>query len=381
MKIAIVTDTFLPQINGVTKTLQRMIDYLDEKEITYRVFTADYMAEAEMDAIISFKGISFLLYPEYRIALPNYIFFKKQLDAYKPDVIHVLTPATMGFMGIKYGKERGIPMVASYTTDISAYLKYYKVPFLEIALWQYFKYFHDHCKFNLVPSVHSKTQLSEQGIKNTTLWGRGIELERFSVSFDDQGLRKEYAPENEHLLLYVGRVSVEKDLIVLLETVDYLNELKFPFKLLIVGDGPQLNALKALKTKNVYYLGYQKGEMLSKLYASCDIFVFPSKTETFGNVILEAMASKTAVVGVNAGGILENLEDGVTGLSFEADNSVDFAHKIIRMATDPILKNACITNAFERVRYKSWGSLFDRLMNLYRFAIRTKALEKKGEVV
>ncbi len=365
MRIAIFTDTYLPAINGVTKTLSKMKEYMDAQGIDYRIFIPGEENNSK-DNTITFSSFEFFLYPECKIAIPRYRRIKESLDKFKPDIIHVVTPFSLGMMGLKYSKENNVPLVASYHTDFPRYLKYYNLEFLENSLWYFFEWFHSQSMINFCPSKDTKEDLVKHGVKNVELWGRGIDTKAFDPNKRDRMLKRKYCKHNEALLLYVGRVSPEKELELLLDAAKLLNHKKVKYKLVIVGDGPSRKQFESLGIENVIYAGYKSGIELQTYYASSDIFTFPSSSETYGNVILEAMASGLAVVSPYSGGIKENLIDGYNGLAFEAGNYDDMANKIVNLIEDENLRVGIIENARDYTLSKSWDKIYADLFNRYR---------------
>ncbi len=365
MRIAIFTDTYLPAINGVTKTLSKMKEYMDKQGIDYRIFIPGKENNV-IDNTISFSSFEFFLYPECKIAIPRYRRIKESLDRFQPDIIHVVTPFSLGMMGLKYSKDNNVPLVASYHTDFPRYLQFYNLDFLENSLWYFFQWFHSQSMINFCPSRDTKDDLVSHGVKNVELWGRGIDTQAFHPNKRDKRLRRKYCKHNETLLLYVGRVSPEKELELLLEAAKILNTKNVKYKLVIVGDGPSKSQFESLNIDNVIYVGYKSGAELQTYYASADIFTFPSSSETYGNVILEAMASGLPVVSPYAGGIKENLIDGYNGVAFKAGNCNDMAEKINNLIQNKGYRFTLMKNARDYTLSKSWNKIYDNLFNRYR---------------
>lgn len=370
MKIAIVSDTFYPQVNGVSNTFSKMIKYMDQQGIDYRFFVPlwEDVTLIESNRILRFESFKPWFYPECRLALPNkknYLRLKDSLDRFQPDILHIATEFSLGYMAMKYAGESRMPMVMSYHTDIPSYLKHYNLQIIENAVWSYFRWFHSHAFINLVPSQATMTQLQEQGFDNLAFWKRGIDLERFSPEHRQEEFRKMLGLTDEKILLYVGRISAEKELDVLMEAAQSLNDGKLKYKLVLVGDGPYRQELEAREIPNVIFLGYKTGQELQHIYASSNIFVFPSSSETYGNVVLEAMASGLPVIAPYAGGVKENLIDHYNGLAFVTGESMDMAEKIRLLLTDDQLSGKIGANARKSVENKTWESIFDDLFNLY----------------
>jgi glycosyltransferase involved in cell wall biosynthesis len=374
MRIAFFTDTFLPQINGVAKTLSKFVDYMEEHNIEYRIYAPSFKDEEEEDKVIRSRSFKFILYPQCRLSLPNYFTIAKELDEFGPDIIHVVTEFNMGLCGLKYAKSRNIPVVSSYETNICQYLEYYKLKFLETPSWKYFKWFHNKCDRNFCPSKATVNLLKEQGFANPAIWERGIETDRYSPSYRSTELRKSMGIDNKIVFSYVGRVSPEKDLHLFIKTAKRLNE-KYMDKVhfLMVGDGPSLKDLKDSAPSNVTFTGFLRGEELSRIYASSDVFLFTSPTETLGFVILEAMASGLAIVSCNSGGITDNLINGYNGLACHEKNEDEFYLASEKLINDEILRLTLAKNAREYALNKSWNNTFDKLLENYHELIQSKS--------
>jgi len=371
MKIAIFTDTFTPQVNGVTKTLNKLKEYMDLNGIEYKFFVPAEGDPSNTQRTISFYSIRFHLYPECKIALPRYGEVKSVLDNFKPDLIHIVTPFSVGLMGLKYGRENRIPIVSSYHTNFVEYFKYYKLQFLEGFYWKYFNWFHSFCHINFCPSLDTLTKLQKKGITNLKIWDRGIEANLYTPENYSKEIRGKYVKKDEKLILYVGRIAAEKELDVLLKAAIILNQKNSAYKLLIIGEGPQLDELKELSIPNVIFGGYKFGHELQQIYASADVFAFPSSTETYGNVILEAMASGLSVIATYEGGVKENLLDGINGLTFKAGSSLDMANKIETLLNNHQLRISLAQNAREHAIKKSWHRVFERLFADYQSIVNT----------
>ncbi len=379
MRVAIFTDTYLPQINGVSKTLYKLKQYLDKEEIEYRFFVPGNDLKADLiQNIITFQSFNFFLYPDCKIALPNNQMIKNVLSKFKPDLIHCTTPFSLGLTGMKYAKDNNIPLVSSYHTSFDKYLEHYKLQFLEKPLWHFFRWFHSYCEINFCPSEETRKELKKQGINNIEIWGRGIDTQKFSTNYYSAEYRKNLGVVDENILLYVGRIAAEKELDVLLAAVKILNRKKLNYKLLLVGDGPIRARLESLQLPNVIFTGYKSGEELQTIYASADLFLFPSSSETYGNVILEAMASGLPVIAPFAGGVKENLIHQYNGLAFQAGDAEDMAIAAERLLKDNQLKLHLRDNALQHSLSKSWDSVFKNLFAHYQLIIdRSREVRNK----
>lgn len=382
MKIALISDTCYPQINGMSNTLRKMTEYMEKNNIEYRFYVPEWEDSLldEPKNIERYEAMKPWFYPECRIALPNpnnNACLKRSLMSFDPDILHIATEFTMGYMGLKAFQSLDAALVMSYHTDIPGYLRHYNFQFLESAVRKYFHWFHSFAELNLVPSHHTMEQLREQGFNNLAYWKRGIDTAAFSPNNRNTTLKKVLGAETIPLLLYVGRIAVEKELDVLVDAANLLNTRGVAFRLAIVGDGPYREALEAKKIPNIIFPGYKKDRELQQYYASADIFVFPSSTETYGNVILEAMASGLPVIAPYAGGVKENLVDKSNGLVFLTGNPQDMADKMEQLILSEGFRKQLADNARHDVEKKSWEAVFDKLFASYESVIRQKSLLRK----
>lgn len=369
MKIAIFSDTFSPQINGVTKNLDKLIEYLTMKEIDYMVFAPETPGEKEVvyeKNIQRLLSLPFVLYPELRISLPNYIKIRNQLKDFNPDIIHLVTPFNIGLSGFKYARRNNIPFVSSYHTNFDQYLDYYNLQLLEKPVWSYLRWFHNQSFINFCPSQSTMEDLKEKGFINLDVWKRGIDTNQFSPDYRDEDLRRKYNLNDKIVLLYVGRVAPEKNLKLLINSIKILNN-KYHDKiaLLITGDGPSTKEIKKTSPDNVVFTGFQIGEDLLKIYASADIFTFPSVTETYGNVIIEAMSAGLPVLAILAGGVKENLINNYNGLACRDNDLNEFTDKLERLIINKNIRKELGHNARQYALSLSWDEIFNKLIDSY----------------
>jgi glycosyltransferase involved in cell wall biosynthesis len=272
----------------------------------------------------------------------------------------------MGFAGLQLGKRFSIPTVSSYTTNFTQYAAYYKADFLKQPVWEYLKWFHNENEITLCPSNEARNFILKNGIKNTAIFSRGIDLGQFHPSNRSDRFKREYDLQETFTFLYVGRVSPEKDLDLLnLSYRAMKGRYGDSISLVITGDGPYLEKYRGLFPKDVVFTGFKTGKDIAEIYASADAFVCTSSTETFGNVILEAMASGLPVIGADAGGIKEIIQHGENGLKFTARDyeSLELAMEMIFL--DESLRSALIAGSIETVERRSWTHVFSELSKVY----------------
>ena len=346
MKIAFFTETFLPKVDGIVTRLTKTIDNLVQKGDEVVVFCPEGCpTEYKGAKIIGVAAMPLPLYPELKLGLPGPA-VSDALENFKPDLIHVVNPAVLGLGGIWLAKSNNIPLIASYHTHLPKYLEHYGMGMLEPLLWELLKAAHNQALLNLCTSTAMVEELESKGIKRTALWQRGVDTETFKPEFRSQKMRNKLLgkyPDKNSLLIYVGRLSAEKQI----ERIKPVLEEIPDACLALVGDGPYRNQLeKIFENTQTNFIGYLSGEELASAYASGDIFLFPSSTETLGLVLLEAMAAGCPVIGANRGGIPDIINDGVNGCLYNPDGNDEGKSSLIQ-ATKKIL---CNSNKKEQMR-------------------------------
>ncbi|MCQ6566837.1 glycosyltransferase family 4 protein [Bacillus mycoides] len=377
MRVAIFTDTFTPQVNGVAKTLERLTKYFQKENIAYSVFAPQHTAEDNFVANVNkMRSIPLtILYPECRFAFPTPR-IKRELLAFKPDIIHIATPFNMGLCGLYYAKKLNIPVVGSYHTDFDAYLRYYKIEFLSNMLWNYLRWFHSHMQKNFVPSPETLHQLKKKGFQQLYIWGRGVDCTLFHPTYNKDLFRKKYNITAKYILSYVGRLAPEKDIDTLQTLIQTTNKERDDIHWLIAGDGPLAKGLHENVPKtNVTFTGYLQGKDLAEVYASSDLMVFPSTTETFGNVVLESLACGTPVIGANSGGVKNIITDGKTGFLCEPKNANSFLSSIYELLNNEEMRKQMSLDAHSYATTQSWDEISSDLLMHYDDVIQSRKAE------
>ncbi|MCM3783067.1 glycosyltransferase family 1 protein [Neobacillus mesonae] len=376
MRVAIFTDTFLPEVNGVANTLGKWVEYLRSKSIPTLVFAPKHrdMLNAEGGHVERFFSLPLLFYPECKIAIPDRARIHNILSNFEPTLIHVATPAALGILGASYASKYGIPLVASYHTHFDQYLRHYRLPWMENALWKYMLWFHRNCERIYAPTLSTKKKLEEKGLKNVEIWSRGVDAEQFrplgSASERAEQLYKHGLDPELTYFLYVGRLAPEKNIEHLIHSFAALpSRILDKSRLLIAGDGPLYGLTPSvphnLSEDHIRWLGYLRGHELRNIYALSDFFLFPSTTETFGNVILEAMACGLPVIAAGAGGILDIIEHEKTGMLCPPEEASSFRNTIINLYDNPLLQEK-LSDAGRRYSLsRSWLPIFEQLLDSY----------------
>lgn len=375
MRIAYFTDTYAPEINGVSRTLQRLVFYLEKTGHEVMVFAPAYKGEPNSANVVRFPGITpHLFSPNSCLAVPSYVLVSKKIQEFQPDLIHVLTEFGIGHAGVRAAKDFGIPLVTSYHTNYDIYLKHYHLSYLELPVKLYLKNFHTQALLNLCPSMDTLEQLRQQGYTHLDIWSRGIDAHRFSPAFRSVAFRTEQGVGEKFVFLYVGRISVEKGLDQLIKAIPAIyaqsgGRAAFWF----VGDGPFLEKLQEADLPGTTLFGFQSGVALSRIYASADAFVFPSATETFGNVLLEAMASGLPVICTDRGGIRDYTRHMENALVYPYENVTELTGCMYQMMEDDVLRQRLVQNGLNTAAGRSWEQIWQRLMTSYQKAMMSAA--------
>lgn len=371
LRLAIFTDTYPPQINGVAPTLARLVKAVESRGGAVRVVTVSD-PEATADAQIErWPSIPFWAYPQLQMAAPRRDLALDLIEKWKPNLIHSTTEFGVGLGGLFGARERRVPFVTSYHTHFTAYLKHYNLSVLDAIGWPYLRWFHNTGRMTWAPSEIVRSELEGNGFKNTRVWSRGVDAGQFHPSFRSNELRTKLGvAEGGQLAIYVGRLAPEKGIHVALEAMRRVmerNGAKISFAL--AGHGPDEARCRATAPPGTTFMGRLTGRALSEFYASADIFVFPSITETFGNVVLEAMSSRLALVAPDLGATTE-LATTETALQFPSQDPAALADRVERLVRDPALRRRISDAAFAVAATRTWDAVFDRLVADYLEALK-----------
>jgi glycosyltransferase involved in cell wall biosynthesis len=287
----------------------------------------------------------------------------------------VVNPAVLGLGGIWLAKTRNLPLVASYHTHLPKYLEHYGMGMLEPLLWELLKAAHNQALLNLCTSTAMVDELSEKGIQHTALWQRGVDTELFRPDLASQAMRRHLHGGHDdtgHLLLYIGRLSAEKQI----ERIRPVLEAMPEARLALVGDGPHRQQLeRVFEGTPTTFVGYLAGEELASAYASGDAFLFPSSTETLGLVLLESMAAGCPVVGAERGGIPDIVTDGINGCLYDPDDRGSLTAAVRRLLGDPAERRTLRLAARQEAERWGWAGATEQLRGYYRRVLGQRALE------
>lgn len=373
MKIALFTETFLPKVDGIVTRLRHTVEHLQRLGDEVMVFCPEGgLTEYKGAKIQGVTGFPLPLYPELKMALPRPA-IGEALEKFQPDLIHVVNPAVLGLGGIYYAKALNVPLMASYHTHLPKYLEHYGMGMLEGVLWEILKAMHNQAVLNLCTSTAMVEELSAHGVERCDLWQRGVDTETFRPQLASAEMRDRLSqghPEDP-LLIYVGRLSAEKQV----DRIKMVLEAIPNARLALVGDGPYREELEAhFAGTHTYFVGYLHGEELGAAYASADAFIFPSRTETLGLVLLEAMAAGCPVLAANAGGIPDIVTDGDNGFLFDPADDQGLIKATERLLANQIERERLRRNARQEAERWGWAAATRQLQGFYRQVLEQTAL-------
>jgi glycosyltransferase involved in cell wall biosynthesis len=380
MRIALFTEVFVPKIDGITNRLANTIRCLEAEGHECLVFAPDTAAPRfGATRVVRIPSLPFPPYPAVRLALPD-ARVAASLAWFRPDVVHAVGPAVLGVMGIAAGRALSLPIVASYHTDFPRYVRGYGLGFAERALWPLIRRVHGAAHVNLCPSRFTRDELEAHGVGPVGIWRGGVDAELFHPKRRtlEMRVRLSNGRPDGPLLLYVGRVSAEKNLASFAEILDGVRGAR----LAIVGDGPERPALERRFERfggRVHFAGFLRGAQLAEAFASADVFVMPSKTETLGFVALEAMASGLPVVAARAGGLTDVVADGENGALYDPDQPCEAARAVRRILDHEGERRFLGRLARKTAEGASWAAETRRLVDAYRRAI-VVARQSRGSV-
>lgn len=366
-RVAVFTESFLPKVDGVSKTAYLSIRYLQETGREVLVFAPDIAPHhLGPSTVIPVPSLSIPSAPETRITLPN-LSVGSYLDEFQPDLIHLFSPALLSLSGLLAARKRGIPVIANYQTDLPNYAHHYGFDLLAYPTRELLRYIHNNSHLTLVPSKYTLRQLRGWGFRRLRRWGRGVDSIRFNPSRRSHLMRQRLLNGRDPsslLCIYVGRLANEKRVDLLLEVA------RLPgVALTIIGDGalrPHLETLFA--DTRTHFEGYLYGDELAQAYASADCFLFTGSCETFGQVVQEAMASGLPSVVIDQGGVVDLVDVGKTGYICPAD-PVAFAQAVAHLRDQPDLRLDMAAKARQVASARPWITVLSQLEGYYQEAL------------
>ncbi len=362
MRILYCTDTYLPEINGVTTVLATMRDGLRRRGHDVFVAAPSYDALTEDESQVHrLAAVPCPGYRQVRLTWPWGRGLSRQFDAFQPDLVHLVTEGPLGLFGRQYARRRGLPVVSSFHTDFPRYAARYIGPVAVAPTRAWLRWFHSTARFTQTPSAATRGELLRLGLPNAVVWGRGVDTTWFRPERRSETRRAMLGAAGRSMVLHVGRLAVEKDIDSLIGAFQAAAaSLGDRAVFCVAGDGPCAAEVRAA-LPFAKHLGFLSRTTLADLYADADLFVFPSPTETCGLVALEALASGVPVIGADSGGIPENLRHGLTGMLVSAGAAAAFAEAIEELVHDAEQRAAMSQAARAFAVGRDWTRELDEL--------------------
>jgi glycosyltransferase involved in cell wall biosynthesis len=374
LRIAIVTETFPPEVNGVAMTLGRIVEGLLKRGHAVQVVRPRQGKEADssprngLDEVLS-KGMSLPAYGELQFGLPSKHRLTSLWAEKRPDIVHVVTEGPLGWSAVAAARKLQLPVTSSFHTNFQNYSQHYGIGLLKSPIESYLRKLHNRTQATMVPTRAMVQELQARGYKNVTLLSRGVATEQFSPSHRSAELRAQWGAQSDDLVvLLVGRLAKEKNVGLVVSAYRAIQARHPRARLVLVGDGPLRKALEE-SCPEVQFAGVRKGAELAAHYASADLFLFASMTETFGNVVPEAMASGLAVVSYDIAAARELIVSGDNGLLVPAGDDIAFVNACVNLASDARCIDQYRTRAVSSVAHRSWDNIYDSFVQTLRHVL------------
>jgi phosphatidylinositol alpha 1,6-mannosyltransferase len=361
VRVAIVTECFLPTVNGVTGSVLRVIEHLRRRGHEVLV-VAPGPGESDHDGVpvARVRSVPVPVYRSLPVGLVRTDELLGPLRSFAPDVVHLAAPVALGATGAEVARRLDVPSVAVFQTDLAGFATRYRAGVLARPIWSHLRSVHNRCDLTLAPSSMTVWDLRRHGIGPVERWGRGVDLARFHPCHRDRALHRRLAPRGEVLVGTVGRLAPEKR-VHLLSVLEGMTGIR----VVVVGDGPSRRRVQRA-LPDASFLGFLGGQDLSATYATLDVFVHLGAHETFCQAVQEALASGVPVVAPAAGGPVDLVAHGGTGWLFPPDEPQLARHQVASLVAEPALRAAMGVRARASVEGRSWEAVGDELLGHYR---------------
>lgn len=377
LRIAVVTETWPPEVNGVAVTLAKLVQGLslrnhDVQLIRPRQAKTDVSINDSKLEEVLMRGMPIPRYPELKLGLPSKKTLIKTWTMRRPDVVHIATEGPLGWSALQAAKVLKLPVTSDFRTNFQSYSKHYGVGWLRKPIVAYLRKFHNATACTMVPTKELKRTLSENGFLNLKVVSRGVDTQLFNLKRRDQHLRHSWgADEKTKVLISVGRIAPEKNLDLVLKTYEALQFMADQIKLVMVGDGPLKEQFQK-RYPGIIFPGMLSQTELAKYYASSDLFVFPSQTETFGNVTLEALASGIPVLAFDCAAAKDWVQIGMNGWLVSENNQDGFAAQAVSILKQPLILDQVTQSTRQQVIHLDWSQIAEQVEMVLWDAIRMR---------
>lgn len=368
LRIAIVTESFLPTVNGVSNSVARVTEQLVIGGHEVMIIAPGKGPERFGDSkVLRTPAVPLPGYQSIPVGMPTTT-TTAELEAFEPDVVHVGGPVALGAWGLASARRMQVPAVALYQTDFPRFARHYKVAAAEGLVWRWLRRIHSSAQLTLAPSRAAAWDLRRHGIPRVALWGRGVDVQRFTPANRDERLHRDLAAGRGALIGYIGRLAPEKN-VALLKGLSAVAGAR----LVVVGDGPDRPSLQQ-QMPDAVFTGYKGGAELARLFATLDVFVHTGAHETFCQTVQESLASGVPVVAPAIGGPLDLVRHGHNGVLYRPEDKRALRQAVRRLVADPQQRQIMAANARPGVVDRTWAALTTELVAYYRYAIYHRAM-------
>jgi glycosyltransferase involved in cell wall biosynthesis len=377
LRIAVVTETWPPEVNGVAMTLAKLVQGLSHRNHDVQLIrprqtkTDSPMSDSSLEEVLM-RGMPIPRYPELKLGLPSKKTLVKTWTLRRPDVVHIATEGPLGWSALQAAKVLKLPVTSDFRTNFQSYSKHYGVGWLRKPIVAYLRKFHNATACTMVPTRELMRTLSENGFANLKVVSRGVDTKLFNISKRDTSLRRSWgATDNTKVLISVGRMAPEKNLDQVLKTYEALKSTGQSFKLVMVGDGPLKEQFQK-RYPEIIFPGMLSQSNLAAYYASSDLFIFPSQTETFGNVTLEALASGIPVLAFDCAAARDWVQTGVNGWLVAENNPEGFSAQAVTIFNSKDLLDQITQSTRQQVVHLDWDQIAEQVESVFWDAIRIR---------
>lgn len=377
LRIAVVTETWPPEVNGVAMTLAKLVQGLSHRNHDVQLIrprqtkTDSPMNDTSLEEVLM-RGMPIPRYPELKLGLPSKKTLVKTWTLRRPDVVHIATEGPLGWSALQAAKVLKLPVTSDFRTNFQSYSKHYGVGWLRKPIVAYLRKFHNATACTMVPTRELMRTLSQNGFANLKVVSRGVDTKLFNIAKRDTSLRSSWgATDNTKVLISVGRMAPEKNLDQVLKTYEALKSTGQAFKLVMVGDGPLKEQFQK-RYPEIIFPGMLSQTNLAAYYASSDLFIFPSQTETFGNVTLEALASGIPVLAFDCAAARDWVQTGVNGWLVAENNPEGFAAQAVTVFNSKDLLDQITQSTRQQVVHLDWDQIAEQVESVFWDAIRIR---------
>jgi glycosyltransferase involved in cell wall biosynthesis len=377
LRIAVVTETWPPEVNGVAMTLAKLVQGLSHRNHDVQLIrprqtkTDSPMSDSSLEEVLM-RGMPIPRYPELKLGLPSKKTLVKTWTLRRPDVVHIATEGPLGWSALQAAKVLKLPVTSDFRTNFQSYSKHYGVGWLRKPIVAYLRKFHNATACTMVPTRELMRTLSQNGFANLKVVSRGVDTKLFNISKRDTSLRSSWgATDDTKVLISVGRMAPEKNLDQVLKAYEALKVTGQAFKLVMVGDGPLKEQFQK-RYPEIIFPGMLSQSNLAAYYASSDLFIFPSQTETFGNVTLEALASGIPVLAFDCAAARDWVQTGVNGWLVAENNPEGFAAQAVAIFNSKDLLDQITESTRQQVVHLDWDQIAEQVESVFWDAIRIR---------